>query len=163
VNETQWRTSTDPLAMLTFLIDNRPRNARRLRLFALACCRRIGHTLKAERYWRIVRIVERIADGLADAGEIQEAIRCFHPDDHNVIVTLMMSDANLSAIGTSENAARWAGIVNTWEGGEYLIGQRTEEIVQCALLRDVYGNPFRPRIPRSALARLAQQPHPAPR
>src|SRR6266496_2487102 len=61
MTEAEWLACTDPLSMLDFLSDKT--NARKLRLFAVACCRRVCHLLpKVVR--KLVQASERYADGL---------------------------------------------------------------------------------------------------
>jgi hypothetical protein len=62
MNETEWLDSADPKTMLKFL--GRTADSRRLRLFAVACCRRIWHLLPNEYCRDLVEAAERDADGL---------------------------------------------------------------------------------------------------
>jgi hypothetical protein len=46
---------------------------RQLRLFACACCRRIGRWIADDRIWQALVVSERFADGLASADELAAA------------------------------------------------------------------------------------------
>jgi hypothetical protein len=53
VTEAEWLVCTDPQPMLEFLRGKA--GGRKLRLFAVACCRRVGRHLAGERNQRAVR------------------------------------------------------------------------------------------------------------
>jgi hypothetical protein len=65
MTEAEWLTCTDPYKMLEFLQGKA--SDRKLRLFAVACCRRIGPLVETddETKRRAVEDVEQVADGLA--------------------------------------------------------------------------------------------------
>jgi hypothetical protein len=80
VTESVWTTSSDPLAMLSFLRDRVATSDRKLRLFAVACCRDVwdlidgleeaGIGLGRPAVWS----AELLADGLADAAEVLRGV-----------------------------------------------------------------------------------------
>jgi hypothetical protein len=67
----EWRSCTDPSAMLAFLAGKI--SERKLRLFACACCRRIWHLLPEEASRQAVEAAERFADGLIGLEELARA------------------------------------------------------------------------------------------
>ena len=73
MTESDWHRSTDPAAMLAVLAD-RGVSERKLRLFAVACCRRVWHLLPEESQ-TAAEVAERYADGLATQDELHNARR----------------------------------------------------------------------------------------
>jgi hypothetical protein len=71
VTEAEWDACTDPNPMLDFLHGRA--SDRKLRLFAVAVCRRAWHLLTDERGRRAVEVSERYADGLASREELEAA------------------------------------------------------------------------------------------
>src|SRR5262249_19225756 len=83
MTEVEWNNSTQPDQMLAFLYTSGRANARKLRLFGVACCRHIWHLLVDE--WSQVAVMtgERFADQVATEGErdtaFQAAADACHP------------------------------------------------------------------------------------
>ena len=69
MTETEWLSSGDPSSLLSFLHDERQANPRRERLFAVACCNRVGHLILDPRSRNALTVAERFADGLAGEPE----------------------------------------------------------------------------------------------
>lgn len=70
--EAGWLRSTTIRSMLEFLGDKATQ--RKVRMFAVACCRRLWHRLTDERSRRLVEMFEQFADGSVSEGELQEAV-----------------------------------------------------------------------------------------
>jgi hypothetical protein len=80
MTEQQWLKCTDPPLMLKAMADRakqdtqaQPPSQRKLRLFAVACCRRISHLFPDDRCRRAVEVAEREADGQATPAESDTA------------------------------------------------------------------------------------------
>jgi len=71
MTEAEWLACTTPQPMLEFL--RRKASDRKVRLFAVACCRRVWSSLEPEEFREAVRNAEAFADGLADRAEMLQA------------------------------------------------------------------------------------------
>jgi hypothetical protein len=181
MTETEWLNCTDPKAMLEFLRNQT--SERKLRLLAVACCRRIWPLIANEQGRHLVEVVERYADGLASDEELDAADRehSFAPPDpsfsHNDAVAAYAHEAVEqtgrhgeayyaqvrrgrrvrrargaappnspgweSAAGASDQASATAAALAV-DTPDWLPRRNAERVAQCLLIRDVFGNPFRP-------------------
>lgn len=154
MTEHEWLVSAGPAAMLRWLTGayvrggfgadpHEPPSDRKLRLFACACVRQVWHRLTDERSRRAVEVAERYADGEAAERErtaaLVEAVDCFHE-----------SRATPWVRGLPVNA-----VEDDYPTGQ-LIQRATRSGIspatQAALLRCLFGNPFRPRPDRGEVA-----------
>jgi hypothetical protein len=74
MTEAEWLGATDPAEMLTFLRGTGKATDRKLRLFAVACCRGIWPLLLDKRSRQAVDVAERFADGEAGLEELKRVL-----------------------------------------------------------------------------------------
>jgi hypothetical protein len=133
--------------MLHFLMKRRSGGQRKLRLYAVACCRRIEHLLelpavtRPEDYRRAIDAAERYADGLATEAELNEA---YAKADDNYFLLHQQADPFLRVALPDDGVA--AGRVA--DEAVTLVGSsqaEKERMAQVQLVRDLFGLlPFRP-------------------
>jgi len=130
----RWLACTDPMPMLEFLCSKV--SGRKLRLFAVACCRRVSHMLTAEAR-EGVELAEHVAEGLADSTE------CKKGRDKALHAGWVMDDAFRHRRGPAK-----AAVCKALCRQPYLAAtgsaRRTKSYVdnQCHLLRDIIPCPF---------------------
>jgi hypothetical protein len=150
MTEGEWLDAIDPAAMLDFLRDSGRAGDRKLRLFAVACCRRIWDFLLDNRSRLALEVSEQYADGLAlgeQLGAAWEAAMAAaralgHPPAFAAACVAGSADPSTR---TSWDAARAMASSGTpaWDASkttEFL----QERAAQAGLLRDLIANPFRP-------------------
>ena len=82
MTEAEWLACADPQPMIEFL--GRRASDRKVRLFAVACCRRVWASLEHEEFREAVLKAEAFADGLADRDALLQA----HEKGRAIFVTL---------------------------------------------------------------------------
>jgi hypothetical protein len=168
----EWERCTDPQELLRFL--RAKASERKLRLFAVACCRRLWPWIgDGSRARAAVETAERFADGACSAEELRAAeagvsreviewenwVPYESADKGSLEAThaaLAATDVGWHAAGTAAMRAQQA----TWEGGAVFetdkkdrrvyplsygdTARASERVAQASPLRFLFGNPFRP-------------------
>jgi hypothetical protein len=135
MTESEWLSCTAPDDMLKAF--GKGLSARKMRLFACACCRRIWDRLKDERSRRAVEVAERYADGLVTHADLKRAW-------NEAAEVGRKRSTNWSAEEAATLAAHPARSCVTGAVRSAAWAVRGEAAAQAALLRDLLGNPFRP-------------------
>jgi hypothetical protein len=157
MTEAEWLACIDPQRMLKQLWGKV--SDRKHRLFAVACCRRIWQLLSDERSRQAVEIAERYADAEATADELETASDAasavWETEQEQALTEGTWDRESLSPPYTASAAAYNVAIPLGWWGGapafvppdeiirEVIADGAAERVAQCALLRDIFGNPFR--------------------
>jgi len=152
VTAEEWLACTDPLEMLAFLFAHPGYSERKMRLFAVAC------------YWQVeefhwdeplfdaeVEAMEQYADRrIGRAGLLAASLahlRQLFPGEEDSALQFVTEEADYAAW-----MAQWAAERSRYaEDGAWPAG--AAEAGQADLLRDLFGNPFRPspRLPAAIL------------
>jgi hypothetical protein len=155
MTEAEWNHCTDPQAMLNFLRGRA--DERKLRLFLVACCRRVQHLFTREPVRAALDTAEDYADGRADRGRLREALRAIHkarsasplfsPWERALMTAgqAALETLTVSHCHEAHSAARAAAFQGPGQSGpspaEELRRMRREEEAQCDLVRDLF-RPF---------------------
>lgn len=143
ITESEWLGCADPTPMLKYLRDKG--SDRRLRLFAVACCRRIWHLIEEETCTSAVEVAERYADDQAtDAeratteGELDAASSAVEAAIYSTIAVEGRTAEGACHAARSACAAARKG--SEWGNAEDASPE--ERYTQLTCLRDIFGNPF---------------------
>jgi hypothetical protein len=159
MTEAEWLVCGDPTKMLRFLRGKA--SDRKLRLFTVACCRRVGYLLTDARSRDAIETGERYADGLECERErqaIAEAAKQVDSDGTNVAADAAYLAVEINSPRNHPDA-EWGIAIETMSTAAYadprFVQTRTTDHglryyplpsiqdAHCQLLRDIFGNPFR--------------------
>jgi hypothetical protein len=142
MTEAEWLACACPRRMLDehqWQLPPRPAfSDRKLRLFACACCRQVWHQFTDPRSQQAVEVAEAYADGAATENQRYRAANAnqdLHDENESNPEGLRLSLASSGCIMPTIHANSLA-----WRYER--VGVPPAE--QAALLRDIFGNPFRP-------------------
>jgi hypothetical protein len=166
MTEQEWLDASEPRTMLEILRKIRKVSNRKLRLFAVACCRHIWPLLCDDASRRAVQVAERFADGLANIEHLSVALE-------TLLKMLRVRGAQDAALVASVYAAVDEGVVPgrpsghvenesmcdeganfhaaanlaAWHAARSAQGKafKRQQKLQSSSLRDIAGNPFRPK------------------
>jgi hypothetical protein len=149
VTEQEWLTATEPMKMLKYIRQNV--SDRKLRLFGVACCRRIWSHLHYEIEKLGVLVAEKYADGLMTEEEMRqvnsEIDKC---GDTRNSASDYVTHHDIDVVCQVSTAVTWCGEYQALcdeHGNETQAATRWKDCEtreQLVLLRDIFGNPFHP-------------------
>jgi hypothetical protein len=125
-NEATWLAFQEPRPLLNYY--HGKMSARKVRLFACACCRRVPHISANERWLRAIEVAERIADG-RETEEDQRTIPVDWQMPGNPAWVVSWPPAG-DLVPLADRAVIWA-----YERGATGLAD---------VVREVFANPFRP-------------------
>jgi len=154
MTEQEWLTCTNPEPMLEYLRGKV--SDRKLRLFAVACCRHLLQQIPLHSWdQEAVEVAERYADGKSTAAELTAAANATTPDwtaafacadaaslEHAAVDAAIYSADN-AAHAVAEHVAFQADLYNE-NNPIFANGKNAECKHQSCILHDIFGNPFRP-------------------
>ena len=162
LNESKWFTCKEPMPMLVFLRDKA--SERKLRLFAVACCRRIWNLIPDKPGHQAVEQAERYADGVVSRQQLAKVRRTCSPRSYInrplferdnawcAMIAVLGSVSNsvmeleVSAMASAMAYAGFSLIDAPDRSTTYPQRQKLraeEHRYQASLLREIFGNPFR--------------------
>lgn len=148
MTEAEWLACTKPQKMLEFLRGKA--SDRKLRLFVAACCRRIWHRIVDERCQQGIEGVETFADARTNRDrqaiksirrKVREAERAC---GRNLPTMAVRAAVGRTASLAAQESSLYAAVVHGHSQRELVAAEQNE---QTGLLRDIFGNPFRPSSP----------------
>lgn len=155
--EADWARCKDPDLLVSYLAHDEHTSARKLRLFAVACCRRVWLLFCYGKSRRAVETAERYADGLASPQELLDArslawqaVRQYRDVNTRHGVPQVPVPALHAAASAADQdkknlayPARYALACYDFDKGV----QANERLAQRRCLDCIFGNPFRRPFP----------------
>jgi hypothetical protein len=152
MTEAEWLGCEDPEKMLEFVQGSGKASDRKLRQFAVACCRLIWHEITDERSRQAVEVAQRFADEKATGNELAIARDAAPPSYRTYLSNGFPYPDELAASAAAECAAE---SIDTQALLDDIFGYGVFDYVDMKLdcdgysvaatiLRETFGNPFRP-------------------
>ncbi|VTR95537.1 Uncharacterized protein OS=Sorangium cellulosum (strain So ce56) GN=sce5710 PE=4 SV=1 [Gemmata massiliana] len=146
MTEAEWLACADPTPMHNFLclglkVSRTKLGRRKLRLHACSCGRRVWHLLNNQSH-RAIEVAERFAEGLATTTELEKMWRrvCDSVTCGTACAPISVAIAQTASVGQA--VAALAAVRQ--RQGKYEEARCAENKAQADLVRDIFGNPFRP-------------------
>jgi hypothetical protein len=137
--EHEWLACPDPDALLDHLRSSGRASERKLRLFAVGCCRRVWHLMNDGRSRKAVAVVERWVDGEASRQQLEAAHaaagQAWRTPAGTAAWDASTVEWRVEAAAAAASHAAWAGSADR--------SRADERRAQADLLRCIVGNPFR--------------------
>ncbi len=143
MTEDEWLAATNPDELVFHLGEKQSR--RKARLLACACCRRMGELIP-EQTRPILDTAERYADREAKKYELPSHIKQLQRLDNRAdraVLLVAYKHGSLGTLRLAVSEARWVLAANG-QGRHFGEPLAAESTVQARLVRDIFGNPFRP-------------------
>jgi hypothetical protein len=138
MTEAVWLSCEDPEPMLDFL--NGRASVRKFRLYSCADCRRVWSWFE-EFERQAIEVAEQYADGNASDAELV-AINQVRGMSGSIAYQTTVTNAASGAFGTAYSIAGTVG--HTVDVEEIESVTKAEKRLQGGVVRDIFGNPFRP-------------------
>jgi hypothetical protein len=151
MTEAKWLACKLPLLMLAYLCEHfgtarRKEGRRKLRLFACACCRHVWDKLTEDRDRQIVLLSEDFADGGTSIEELERARQvCLdRPGFLYPAIRAAIATANPQPRAAATEVMSGVCSAIASHGVGYNERWRAETEALAAVVREIFGNPFRP-------------------
>ncbi len=146
MTEEEWLGLSDPRALLEYLRNKA--SARKLRLYAIACCSRFPHLVVDNRTRLALIVAAEYCEGRISEkqlGAAEQALWTFVNDELPIDPAAVRYLALAARQAAKPEGEAWASA----NVAGYFVQcatehRRDERVVQCDLIRKIFGNPFRP-------------------
>jgi len=154
MKEKRWLSCKEPLPLIEYLGKTDLWTSRKVRLFGVACCRRLAHLLSGKAIRAALETAEQFADGMATAKKLAsaekrawEAQKGPFPDDERAeLGAYAMAAEAVYRLCEQPGSMEICDMLDSISSATVCDPDNPEEedIFQAALVREVAGNPFRP-------------------
>jgi hypothetical protein len=146
MTEAEWLTCNTTEELLYFVQDEDSYTARKYRLLFVACCQRVVSFMRDKRSRRAVEMVEKFADeAVSEAAynvamqEARNAIRRRRIPKTAAYNAALAAASDVDSLHEAVCSAAYAMELASKSPQGFM----REQTMQCSLIRDIFGNPFR--------------------